>query len=106
MWRIEYKHKIFTRRRQEKGFKSTEILPLESNCSKKRKDEDTAEAKCAVTKKVLIIDLQKTLPTPSVSTGVAYYKHQMWIFNLGIHDTVTATGYMNVWSENLASRGA
>jgi hypothetical protein len=57
-------------------------------------------------KKVLILDLQKTLPTPSLSTSVAYYKRQMWTFNFGIHDTVTATGYMNVWSENIASRGA
>jgi hypothetical protein len=30
----------------------------------------------------------------------------MWTFNLGIHDAVTATGYMNVWSKNIASRGA
>jgi hypothetical protein len=65
-----------------------------------------SEAKCDQTKKVLVFDLQKTLPTPSLSTSVAYYKHQMWMFNLGIHDAVTATGYMNVWSDNIASRGA
>jgi hypothetical protein len=30
----------------------------------------------------------------------------MWMFNPGIHDAVTATGYMNIWSENTASSGA
>jgi hypothetical protein len=54
-------------------------------------------------KRVLIFDLQKTLPTPSLSTSGAYYKRQIWMFNLGIYDAVTATGYMNVWSDNIAS---
>jgi hypothetical protein len=66
----------------------------------------TAEEKCDETKKVLVFDLQKTLPTPSQSTSVAYYKRQLWKFNLGIHDAVTTSGYMNIWSENVASWGA
>jgi hypothetical protein len=89
--------------KKKKGFNSTEIAPPKRNCSKKRKDEDTTEAKYDETKKVLILDLQKTLPTLSLSTSVTCYKHQMWTFNLGILDAVTVTGYMNVWSENLAS---
>jgi hypothetical protein len=91
---------------KKKGFNSMEIAPPKATAAKKRKDEDTTEAKYDETKKVLILDVQKTLPTLSLSTSVAYYKHQMWTFNLGILDSVTLAGYMNVWSENLASRGA
>jgi hypothetical protein len=83
-----------------------ELPHQKATAANERKDEDTAGAKCDETKKVLIFDLQKTSPTPSLSTSVAYYKHQLWMFNLGIHDAVTASGYMNVWSENVASRGA
>lgn len=51
-------------------------------------------------------DLQKTLETPSLSTNVAYYKRQLWTFNLCIYDEVEEKGYMYMWSENVASRGA
>lgn len=51
-------------------------------------------------------DLQKTLETPSLSTNVAYYKRQLWTFNLCIYDEVNEKGYMYMWSENVASRGA
>jgi hypothetical protein len=50
---------------------------------------------------VLAFDLQKTLPTPVLGTGIAYYK----TYNLGIHDDVTGIGYMYVWSREVASRG-
>ena len=57
------------------------------------------------TRAVLTFDLQKTLPTPVLSTGVAYYKRQLWTYNLGIHDEVNNIGFMYVWSEETASRG-
>lgn len=51
-------------------------------------------------------DLQKTLETPSLSTSVAYYKRQLWTYNLCIYNEVTGQAYMYMWSENVASRGA
>lgn len=51
-------------------------------------------------------DLQKTLETPSLTTNVAYYRRQLWTFNLCVYDEVNEKGYMYMWSENIASRGA
>jgi hypothetical protein len=55
------------------------------------------------TKAVLTFNLQKTLLTPMLSTGSAYYKRQLWTYNLGIHDDVAGIGYIYVWSEDVAS---
>jgi hypothetical protein len=54
---------------------------------------------------VLTFDLQKTLETPSLSTSVAYYKRQLWTYNLCIYDEGKKQAFMYVWSENVASRG-
>lgn len=51
-------------------------------------------------------DLQKTLETPSLSTNVAYYKRQLWTYNLCVYDEIHMIAYMYIWSENIASRGA
>lgn len=31
----------------------------------------------------IALDLMKTLPTPVLSTGITYYKHQLWTYCLG-----------------------
>ena len=53
----------------------------------------------------LTFDLEKTLPTPVLSSGICYYKRQLWTYNFGIHDMASDTGYMYVWHEGIASRG-
>lgn len=35
-----------------------------------------------------------------------YYKRQFNLYNLGIYDEKTGRGIFNVWTENIASRGA
>ena len=84
-----------------------ELHQRKAEAAKQNKNYDVLKAKASVdkTSTVLVFDLQKTLPTPALTTGVAYYKRQLWTYNLGIHDEVANTGYMYVWSENIASRG-
>lgn len=55
---------------------------------------------------VICFDLQKTFPLPKLTTGEAYYKRQLTVFNFGIHDFSTQQGYMYTWHEGIASRGA
>ncbi|KAK3932637.1 Proline--tRNA ligase [Frankliniella fusca] len=54
----------------------------------------------------LIFDLEQVLPTPSVSTGVAYYLRQLNTYNLTIVDASTNITYCYMWHEGEAARGA
>lgn len=70
-------------------------------------EKDVEDAKQSMGKtQCYTFDLQRTLETPSLSTNVAYYRRQLWTFNLCIYDEVDEKGYMYMWSENVASRGA
>jgi hypothetical protein len=68
--------------------------------------EDSAYGKCHSDVEVLTFDLEKSLPTPVLSTGVINYKRQLWTYNQGIHDCSTEQGYMHMWHEGIASRGS
>jgi len=55
---------------------------------------------------VFTFDLQKTLVCPVVSVGMAYYKRQLSVYNLGIHNLADDKASMFMWDESIASRGA
>ena len=69
-------------------------------------NEDAACAKSHANTEMLTFDLEKSLPTPVLSTGVVYYKRQLWTYNRGIHDCLTGKGCMHMWNEGVASRGS
>lgn len=54
---------------------------------------------------VLTFDLQKTFSLPKVPTGVVYYKRQLSLYNLGVHDCDTDQGTMYLWNECVGGRG-
>ena len=51
-------------------------------------------------------DLQKTMPTPALTTSVAYYKRQLWTYNLGVHSCTSDDVFMYMWLEGQAGRGS
>nr|CAI5828727.1 unnamed protein product [Callosobruchus analis] len=54
---------------------------------------------------VIAFDLMSTLPTPHLSTGVCYYKRQLWTYCFNINNLSTGDSYMYIWDEPKASRG-
>ena len=62
---------------------------MESNC-------DTA---------VLAMNFQKNLPLPLTGVSQEYYKRQLWMHNLCIHDNVSGLATMFLYSEHFAGKG-
>lgn len=50
--------------------------------------------------------LQKIMETPSLTTAEAYYKRKLWTYNFCIYDEMQRKGYVYIWSESVALRGA
>lgn len=55
---------------------------------------------------IFTFDLQRALELPSISTSEAFYRRQLWCYNLGIVDQKRNRAFMYIWDESVASRGA
>ena len=56
----------------------------------------------------ITFDMQKTLPLPKLSTNVAFYLRQLWLYNVGVHHISkdNSQAYFNIWTENESGRGS
>lgn len=68
---------------------------------------ETDLSKVKINKKMVIsFDLQQAMPIPKLTTGPAFYCRKIWLYNLGVHDCTSGQGYMYLWTEDKAKRGA
>lgn len=81
-------------------------LQLVESLLQERKDD--LKMACDPTNKteIFVFDLQRALEMPILKTGEAFYKRQLWFYNLCVYDKVKGIGYMYVWNESVASRGS
>lgn len=74
-----------------------EVHKIQAESSYQQLKEDSACGKSHRDTEMFTFDLEKSLPTPVLSTGLVYYKCQLWIYNQGIHDCNTEKACMHMW---------
>ena len=73
---------------------------------KRRIAHDEVAYKSVDATDMITFDLQQNLPTPNLKHNDIFYLRQLWTYNFGIHDCVSGQGYMFMWHEAMAKRGA
>lgn len=68
--------------------------------------EDTESSKTNNDLYVCSVDMQKALPFPILTVNVSYYKRNMYVYNVGVHELKNDKAYCYVWDETKAARGS
>lgn len=69
----------------------------------KRKDKELSRS--LEKTKVIMLDLQKCLPTPYLTNCQSFYLLKLWTINLTIYDATEKKSYCVMWDESKAGRG-
>lgn len=69
----------------------------------KRNDKQESTEKEKI--KVIMLDLQKCLPTPYLTNAKSFYLLKLWTLNLTIYDATKKKSYCLLWDESTAGRG-
>ena len=66
------------------------------------------EKECKADKKLLCFtfDLEKNQPIPYINVSVAFYKRNLWLYNLGINTLHDNKGTMCIWTQNDGKQGS
>lgn len=71
----------------------------------KLKSEDKRKSRNNLQEKVIMIDLQKCLPTPDLHNSQSFYSLKLWTYNLTIQDATCEKSFCMMWDESVAGRG-
>ncbi|VEN34042.1 unnamed protein product [Callosobruchus maculatus] len=71
----------------------------------KMKAADKQSSKENLSKTVVMIDLQKCLPTPDLHNSQSFYSLKLWTYDLVIHNSTDEKSYCMMWDESIAGRG-
>lgn len=98
-----------------KGSEGTEMSIIQQEYDNHLKEADTRyqikkndkeQSKKSKDKtKVIMVDLQKCLPTPYLSNNQSFYFLKLWTLNLTVYDSTNNVPYCLVWDEAKAGRG-
>ncbi|EDS38009.1 conserved hypothetical protein [Culex quinquefasciatus] len=106
--------KLFLQAKLSEGEQKEQILAQHAEHRKKgdliyqEKSKDMQLAKSAVDICCAAFDLEKQLPTPSLTCGKAFYARQLYTYNLTVYQTLEGNNSSDcyLWNETQAKRGS
>lgn len=79
------------------------LSEAQSRYTAKKIDKEQSKANKSL--KVLMVDLQKCLPSPVLTNAQSFYSLKLWSFNYTIYDSSGKIANCMMWDESIAGRG-
>lgn len=100
--------KIKSQSSDGEGIKTAEIEKESHLEEAERARSQMAADRMATSEKIFVFsfDLEKALPFPKLTTSIAYYKRNLYVYNFGCHEFSKNVSHMFVWPETEGSRGS